>query len=126
MVAGLPVGVFFMARRKYIEYYEKYYNIKIPEGFIIHHIDSDRTNNNIDNLIMLPSKLHSKYHSYMNLFNSENISLTMQSLQKTNVITNLAITIQECGEWIIKKYNMDYKKFMEANNGINKQNQEQD
>lgn len=41
--------------------YERIYG-KIPEGFVIHHIDGNRNNNDISNLLMIPKKLHAKYH----------------------------------------------------------------
>ena len=36
--------------------------IAIPKGFVIHHIDHNRSNNNIKNLMLLKSGLHSKNH----------------------------------------------------------------
>ena len=35
---------------------------EIPKGFVIHHKDIDRKNNNIRNLIMLRKKEHDKLH----------------------------------------------------------------
>lgn len=35
----------------------------IPKGFEIHHIDGDRENNKIENLLMLPKELHTEYHA---------------------------------------------------------------
>ena len=102
-----------MDKRNYVKYYEDYYGIKIPDGFVVHHINRNRENNNIDNLIMLPNILHAKYHSYINLLSTDNILLDMHSLQKTDVIKNLAKTIEECREWIVKKYDSDISKFME-------------
>lgn len=47
----------------YRKFYEEQCNIEVPIGYEIHHIDSDRTNNDIRNLVMLPSKLHHDYHA---------------------------------------------------------------
>ena len=49
----------------YRKIYEKKCNIKIPEGYEIHHIDMHRENNDIFNLVMLPKELHNKYHTYL-------------------------------------------------------------
>lgn len=46
----------------YRKYYEDKCNIKIPKDFEIHHIDGNRNNNNIKNLVMLPKELHQEYH----------------------------------------------------------------
>ncbi len=35
---------------------------EVPFNFQIHHIDGDRANNDIKNLVALPKSLHSKYH----------------------------------------------------------------
>lgn len=35
---------------------------EIPKGFIVHHCDMDKTNNDISNLIMMEMGLHSKLH----------------------------------------------------------------
>jgi len=59
-------GVFcFMNYRKL---YEKYFGIKIPPEFDIHHIDFNHENNNIENLILLPKSLHQRIHKSF-LFN---------------------------------------------------------
>jgi len=49
------------------EYQAKYIYLTksiIPDNFDIHHIDGNRNNNLIDNLVCLPVKLHSDYHKY--------------------------------------------------------------
>lgn len=40
---------------------EKKYG-KIPEGFIVHHIDGSKTNNRPSNLILLHKKDHVRFH----------------------------------------------------------------
>ena len=48
-------------KRSYRNVWENRFG-KIPEGYVIHHIDGDRKNNNINNLLMIPNELHGKYH----------------------------------------------------------------
>jgi len=43
-------------------YVWEYYNGEIPCGYVIHHIDADKTNNDISNLECLPNKDHSTMH----------------------------------------------------------------
>jgi hypothetical protein len=46
---------------KYREKYIKHHG-EPPEGWHIHHIDGDRKNNDIDNLIAVPPSLHEWIH----------------------------------------------------------------
>lgn len=48
--------------KDYRKKYKKYYNIEFSNKYVIHHIDMDRTNNDISNLVLLPKELHGKYH----------------------------------------------------------------
>lgn len=36
---------------------------EMPAGFVIHHIDGDKTNNSIDNLALMTNRAHSRLHS---------------------------------------------------------------
>ncbi len=45
----------------YKKKYESVYG-KIPKGYEIHHIDHNRKNNDLSNLIDIPKDLHRKYH----------------------------------------------------------------
>lgn len=40
----------------------EYHNGEIPEGYHVHHKDSDRSNNNIENLELLEGKKHISHH----------------------------------------------------------------
>lgn len=46
----------------YRKFYEKQTGKKVPKDFDIHHIDFNRENNDIMNLVAIPKKLHLKYH----------------------------------------------------------------
>jgi len=49
--------------KDYRKYYAKYYGIKWDtKAFDVHHIDRDRENNDIRNLVLLPKSLHSELH----------------------------------------------------------------
>ena len=48
--------------RLHIYVWEKY-NGAVPEGYDVHHIDHDKTNNDIDNLVAMPKHEHRHYHS---------------------------------------------------------------
>jgi hypothetical protein len=46
----------------YIKLYEAETKRKVKKGYDIHHIDKNRNNNSILNLVALPKELHQKYH----------------------------------------------------------------
>ena len=45
------------------KYYEKHFNVKVPKDFDVHHIDCNRNNNDITNLVAIPRVLHRRYHA---------------------------------------------------------------
>ena len=110
-----------MATKNYRRIYEEYYGIKIPEGFIIHHIDSNRDNNNISNLLMLPKTLHSRYHFYLTSFSIDYCKLDMSLMYNLQALEGLASAVSDCAKWIVKKNNMDNEKmWRELNESNNK------
>lgn len=64
----------------YRKYYKDYYGIDFDSSYVIHHIDFDRSNNDINNLILLPSKLHSRYHFLLTGFNPDKTIKELQVL----------------------------------------------
>ena len=50
-------------RKRMHRYVWEYYNGDIPKGFQIHHIDHDKSNNDISNLEMISKTNHMKLHS---------------------------------------------------------------
>ncbi len=58
--------------------YRKFYKEEIGmdlTGFDIHHIDFDRSNNDVDNLVALPTSLHRRYHYYHSIVSCERFAL---------------------------------------------------
>lgn len=69
--------------------------------FVVHHINHNREDNRIHNLILLPKKLHSRYHTLLNLATACSINI----LEKD--INNCFIThVSTIEELIQCKYDM--------------------
>jgi hypothetical protein len=67
-----------MSYKQYRRKYKDYYNIDFDEEYVIHHIDFDKTNDDIENLLLLPRDLHLRYHSIVaNLEMSSNHSCSL-------------------------------------------------
>lgn len=50
-------------RKSMRKFYEQQTGRKLPVDFDVHHIDFNPQNNDIRNLLAIPTKLHAKYHS---------------------------------------------------------------
>lgn len=81
----------------YRKFYEKQCNIKIPKGYEIHHIDRNRENNDIKNLVMLPKKLHKQYHFRLTILNSFTFKVYTE-------ITSVVETGCGYNNWFINEY----------------------
>lgn len=49
--------------RLHIAIWENKYGIKVPEGCVIHHLDWNKANNNINNLVCLTVLEHERVHN---------------------------------------------------------------
>lgn len=49
-------------KMKYRLLYKKETGCAVPTDYDIHHIDMNKTNNTINNLVAIPHKLHEEYH----------------------------------------------------------------
>ena len=115
----------------YRKYYKDYYGIDFDSSYVIHHIDFDRSNNDINNLILLPSKLHSRYHFLLTGFNSDKNNKGIASLDfkivsecgsipmfGINMMKNLCETMVEIDKWVRIKSDMDREKYNKEIYGI--------
>lgn len=50
----------------YRKFYAEQTGLPVPKDFDIHHLDGNRDNNSISNLVAIPKKLHHQYHWYKN------------------------------------------------------------
>lgn len=104
----------------YREKVEKKYGIKLNKKYEVHHIDLDRENNEIENLLILPAFLHNKYHTCLNEINrckkETNVNfdakiygnvLNKNSVQ-INCVKDMIEVLEECSIWY------DYKMYLEG------------
>ena len=95
----------------YRKLYSDHYKIAIPEGFDIHHIDEDRENNDISNLVLLPSRLHHQYHFYKSIAMKWNPGgdLYSQDISSYNLksVEAYCKACNECKVWMHLKSYMD-------------------
>lgn len=102
----------------YRKLFEDTYNIIVPNGFDVHHIDCDHDNNSIDNLMILPKELHEAYHAKRNLYQawcnfSEDIGgthIVSNEVSRTNevrtALLDFLLVLRDCAEWA------DYMKYL--------------
>ncbi len=116
----------------YRKYYKEYYGIEFDGSYAIHHIDFDRSNNDINNLLLLPGKLHSRYHFLLNGFDfgkeqkKGTVSLDFEIVSECghipmfgiNMMKNLCETMEEIDKWVIIKSDMDRAKYNKEVYGI--------
>lgn len=100
----------------YRKKYKQHYNIDFGKEYVIHHIDENRDNNDIMNLLLLPNKLHSKYHTYKSQYEMAssnglcldlNYSSNMCRDWQMRELEKLLEVIKEIQIWVIRKHNED-------------------
>ena len=102
--------------KDYREKYKRFYNIEFGAEYVIHHIDLDRTNNDISNLLLLPRELHAKYHLILNAisicpqkpkadgFIDVRLSNALITDYNAKMFDLLPETIAECNKWLKWKH----------------------
>ncbi len=108
--------------KNYRAKYKKYYGIEFGSDYAIHHIDFDRSNNDIKNLLLLPSELHQRYHNCISslcgadwksgklILYTELSECGLTPYGSEDKIHELATTFKECRKWLDYKNSLDMKK----------------
>lgn len=100
--------------KDYRKKYKLYYGIEFDRDYAVHHIDGNRENNNIANLVLLPSKLHSKYHFQKQIIEGQPLptSISGNGLHNQSYyfscLEAFVETLKECNKWY------DYKMYMDG------------
>ena len=106
--------------KNYRKYFKEYYGINFSKDYEVHHIDLNHNNDDINNLMLLPKKLHNKYHLLMNSTNTmlDVFYKTFNAKIHGNAINgdgyNLGMckelidTLIECNKWY------DYKLYLDG------------
>ena len=106
--------------KDYRKLFKKHYNIEFSSNFVVHHIDLNHENNDINNLMILPKKLHQKYHFLLTTLNVDKSSIVKFETRITgncantntyriNMIEKLAEVLTMCNMWYDYKLYMDKK-----------------
>lgn len=102
--------------------YKRYYGIDFGSDYVIHHIDFDRNNNDISNLLLLPTELHQRYHFYLTalcgpswktgelLLNTKLSRFGLIPYSSDEMLLGLIETIKECQKWLLYKEHLDMHK----------------
>ena len=96
----------------YRKFYENELGIIVEKSFDIHHIDSNRKNNELTNLVAIPKKLHMKYHSkkanyeeIISRINNCNYFYKIEYITFSTVIGSFLDVKNEISEFISKRDN---------------------
>ncbi len=99
-------------RERMHRYVWKFYNGEIPKGYEIHHIDENKSNNNIENLMILSVSEHKTEHmSHSKKLGAKNVE--SGHLENIRELTKEWHKSQEGKEWHMKHYERTKDKLHE-------------
>lgn len=98
--------------------YKLYYGVDFGQEFAVHHIDFNRANNGIDNLILLPKDLHERYHFLVAaLFHSDDklsvhykIDIANGSTYEYDMMRQFCEVMQEVQKWKLYKVQLEMQR----------------
>lgn len=108
--------------KNYRTKYKRYYGIDFDSDYVIHHIDFNRNNNDIKNLLLLPKEVHQRYHFYLSalggcewktgelVLNTKISPYGLLPYTNEDYIYGLLETMKECRRWLHYKESLDMKK----------------
>lgn len=112
-----------MGRKKthadYRQYYKDYFGIEFGPEMSVHHIDFDRSNNDIDNLLLMPKELHAKYHMRISQLGGAGTGIIDPDMRISGntyqimALKGLGEVMDEIMEWVSYKGMAMYRKASE-------------
>ena len=93
----------------YRKFYEQILNVKLKKEEEVHHLDRNRENNDIYNLIGIPRKLHKQYHTYLRIYEDG-----------LKMVVGTSLEFQKEYEFEIKKWKKHTEKLINIENEIKK------
>ena len=109
-------------KRKHVDYrqlYKDHYGIDFGPDMAIHHIDFDRENNDIDNLLLMPNELHAKYHFAFQMLTGIDMSKSLNEELRLSGpmvpshfnkwLRYMADVLHDVGPWLRMK--QDFEKY---------------
>lgn len=102
----------------YRKFYEQQTGVKLPAGYDVHHIDFNRENNEIRNLVALPQQLHTLYHfqcgiliipfdhQLSNGISPDGHRLGGHNMQHLPAVIKAVETYVQCDKWV------DYRDYL--------------
>ena len=97
--------------------YKRYYNIDFDNTYDIHHMDFNHNNNDIDNLLLLPKKLHAKYHLCLEILGCPTGKLEFNAKINANFeggqyiyLKMLGEALEEISKWKYYKMQLEFSR----------------
>lgn len=103
----------------YRKFYKQYYGINFGLEMAVHHCDFDRSNNDIDNLLLMPADLHHRYHFLINSLNRSEQGIINFSVKidcnnpygyQADILKKLGKTLTEIEKWKEYKFQCEMNK----------------
>ena len=102
----------------YRQLYKNRYGIDFGAEMAVHHIDFDRSNNDIDNLLLMPKGLLAKYNFCLNALGAKagvlnldcKIALEGNGYERA-MLRNLVDALDEIDKWRIEKVETDMMNY---------------
>lgn len=101
----------------YRQYYKDYFGIEFGSEMAVHHIDFDRSNNDIGNLLLIPKELHAKYHMRISQLGGAHSGMIDPDMRicgntyRTSALRGLAEVFDEVMDWLQIKNTMMRMKY---------------
>lgn len=98
--------------------YKRYYGIDFGNDFDIHHMDFNHSNNDINNLLLLPKKLHKRYHYHLNCLQAKKgkivlntkLYIPQENAFDIDIIEELCEDLREIQKWLLYKNKLETTK----------------